>query len=281
MSIRFIHAVGRYSFLVIPSSSARASYITSFISQFPPERPAASRHAPLRSPMGLCTSKASATSLSRDSHATSAEYKHHSGLDEGLEGISSDPHPSSVGRHCNPTVPSQDDSDKMKENGNRVGAIPPLPLDGGQLRGTTIETEKTDLQKQPSKLLESQRRRLSVSTVKTHEDVPESTTNKSVDDIGDDKGVNSLDKWDYKVKPEKLVSRVENYVPQDRKRAKIKKFPDPALELLNGKVGTIQDVTVDMIKDLVSESESSYMVFGSLSSETQRGFDVRNMFSIV
>lgn len=139
-----------------------------------------------------------------------------------------------------------------------------------------IIDEKADMQQQNSKLEDAKRRRLSVSTVRTHEDIPSPRTtsiaqlkaglsNLSTDST---KHVDSLGA-ESTVETEDLVMKTSI-------QSKIKKFPDPALELLNERTGSIRDVTVEMIMELVSASTSTYMMFGMPSEDVQRGFDVRS-----
>lgn len=121
------------------------------------------------------------------------------------------------------------------------------------------------------KLEDTQRRRLSVSTVQVHEDVPPAPPIRGVTSL---EGLRLEEKDAIKKVDKTLEDTSSNH---HSVRSKIKKFADPALELLNEKSGSIRDVTVDMILDLVSQSDKTYMVFGSPSGEVQRGFDVSNI----
>lgn len=179
--------------------------------------------------MGVCTSKFSA-SQSRIGHPT-LEFDSSTSMSKtSKEDLSSD----------------QNNNISIKSEGER-----------GKIIDEKLEEQTKE---QDEKLGDSQRRRLSVSTVQVNDDVAQFSS--ELKEVEPKKNVDS-DHIDN------TAAAIVNHSVSFR----LKKYPDPALELLDEKTGTIRDVTVDMILDLVNSSNSSYMVFGAPSEDVQKGFD--------
>lgn len=128
------------------------------------------------------------------------------------------------------------------------------------------------------RLVTMERRRLSVSTVHKGDDSeePQKSPPKSQESQKSPKKVSSPSSSSSDHKQVDQISSPKGIqdVPSSM-RSTVKHFSDPSLQLLNEKTGSIKDVSIEMIMDLVSNSISTYMVFGESPEGTQRGFDVR------
>lgn len=124
------------------------------------------------------------------------------------------------------------------------------------------------------KLEESQRRRLSVSTVATtgiQFPIAHSKSAKGIAAVKEAGSVQNSYQNDKPADSSNLNDISSGYVVT---RTAITTFPDPALELVNEETGTIRDVSVENLCNLFYKSDHTFLLFGAPSYDVQRAFDV-------
>lgn len=72
----------------------------------------------------------------------------------------------------------------------------------------------------------------------------------------------------------------ENKERLEHAKQTLQKHSDPASEIVNLYTGSINYVTLQMIKNLVADTASTFYLFGAPCNHTQRGFDVKRTFNL-
>lgn len=149
----------------------------------------------------------------------------------------------------------------------------PLPSCGGsdqsESAGAHQKNPSPALSTQSSRLHDPQRRRLSVSTVQLRTETVSPVSRDAAVQLGKNQET-----------PRSTRSQLEpqhTNVPSQHPRLR-----DPALALINTSTGTVRDVTLPMVFQLLPPNAASLLIFGTPSQGVQRGFDVSSdaMYSV-
>lgn len=131
------------------------------------------------------------------------------------------------------------------------------------------------------RLQDTQRRRLSVSTVKREQNTDVTSSRPPTNFFGPAPGtcLSTSKSTDTTTKStdtsNSLLTTVTTTEPLDGAGGPtaLRKYDDPALELIDESTGAIRPVTLEMLTNLVKGYTSSLFLFGTPSENTQRGFD--------
>lgn len=143
----------------------------------------------------------------------------------------------------------------------------------------TVHTDdpSEELKMLPSKLRETNRRRLSVSTIKK-EDNPDNSM--AVDVVHMEAVTEDVETAEIPTKTTDTDKISPGVLPSAGcKRSKLKHFDEPEKELIDSKTGAVRLTTIDMIENLFAASESSYMMLGAPCEARQKGYEDKNVWT--